>query len=382
MRTHYDNLRIPKESTPAEIKSAYRKIVLQHHPDKSSSVSSKAIFLAATESYGILSDPVKRKSYDATLDVLAGPKARPSKEQAPKSQPPKPQSPKKQPSAPSQSQAKAATPQAPKTPTEPTIPQQLAELQRIYGRGQLADAERLAQQILNRSPREAVPYAVLGDMAKSRGDLNEAGRMYAFAAQFAPSNPSYQRRYEELLDRTSMRAEHGKLSLEASPFKSGAPLVGAGVVMAAGSYLVFSNEAPIAPGLKLISSWSLGLLVMLFLSGVVVGTSLSVGNLLERFQMAATTSTGRMGPTLALGIVAMVNFWAAAGLYLVLGFSQRAFNQTTTRFVAGVSVATLILSAASAVSHTLDGWQTFYWGGNTVFVGAICGWMVSDAFRA
>lgn len=376
MRTHYDNLRIPKESTPAQIKSAYRKIVLEHHPDMSDTAASKAIFLAATESYGILSDPMKRRSYDATLEIMsppksaAQPKATPPKTAAPKTGRPKPAEPK------------PAEPEKPKDPPRPTIPQQLAELQRMVSRGKLADAEDLARKILQESPKEAIPYAVLADLARSRGNINEAARLFAFAAQFAPTNPEYQRRYEELLERSNTRSTHGNITLEAPDLRLGAPLVGAGIVMAAGSYIVFSNEAALFPGLKLISTWTLGLLVMLFLSGVVVGTSLSLGNLLERFPLAATSSIGRFGPVIALGFVAVVNFWAAAGLYLVLGFSQRAFNLSTSRFVAGVASATLLLSTAAAISHNLDGVQTLLWGGNSIYIGAICGWMVADAFRS
>lgn len=371
MRTHYEILGITRAATPAQVKTAYRKVVLQHHPDKSKAPESKAIFLAAQEAYKVLSDPMHRKSYDATLDLMAPPKE-------PKPKPPTPKPPA----------AKPAEPKPrPKPPEEvvkpkPTIPQRLQQLQNAFAQGRVADAERMANEILQDSPREAIPYAVLGDMARARGDLNEAARLYAFAAQFAPTNPAYQKRYEELLDRSRMDVTRGNVSLQASTAKISAPLVGAGVVFSAGSYLVFSNEAPMMGGARPLTTWTLGLVVMLFVSGIAVGTSMAMGNLLDRFQSTIVSAGGRTGPNLAIGIVSVFSFWLACGLYVVLGLRQKAFTVTTTRLFFGVGIAVAVLSMATGLSHNVSGWETLLWGGNVTSVGALCGWMISDAFRS
>jgi len=64
-QTHYDILEVPETATPAEIKKAYRRLSLIHHPDKNrgdTAVSGK--FQKINEAYEILSDEHKRQEYD------------------------------------------------------------------------------------------------------------------------------------------------------------------------------------------------------------------------------------------------------------------------------------------------------------------------------
>jgi hypothetical protein len=77
----------------------------------------------------------------------------------------------------------------------------------------------------------------------------------------------------------------------------------------------------------------------------------------------------------------LVNFWAAAALYVVLGAAQRAFNFSTTRLLVGVATAVMVLTIAAKISPAIDAGQVLVWGGNVAYLGALVGWMVSDAFR-
>ena len=363
MQTHYEILGVSRESSAAEIRTAYRRIALEHHPDKSDTADSRAIFLSAKESYEVLSDPIKKKSYDFALDLMVppAPRERPQPKAEPKTEPK--QEPKPQPK-----------PEPKPEPPKPTVPQMLAQLQTLFGRGQYADAERLAREILDTSSREAIPYAVLGDIARSQGNLNEAAKFYAYAAQFAPANPIYQQRYEELLNRSQVKSERGTFRVEATEAQLTGPIFGAGVVLACASYLVWSGERPTIMG------FTVGSLTMPFVAGVAIGASFSFGNLLERFQLAGRTTHGRMGLTLVLGLVAVINFWLAALGYLILGAVQKAFSVTTTRFVLGVGAATLLLTISTLVTK-ISSLGMLTWSGNVVYIGAICGWMVADAFR-
>lgn len=61
MATHYETLGVTENSTPDEIKKAYRKLASQHHPDKGGDT---ARFQAIQTAYDTLSDPNRRQQYD------------------------------------------------------------------------------------------------------------------------------------------------------------------------------------------------------------------------------------------------------------------------------------------------------------------------------
>ena len=64
---YYSILGIKKSASSKEIKSAYRKLVLQFHPDKTNHGSSYTRFSQIQRAYETLIDPEKRKSYDYGL---------------------------------------------------------------------------------------------------------------------------------------------------------------------------------------------------------------------------------------------------------------------------------------------------------------------------
>lgn len=73
-KTFYDLLGVSSTASPEEIKKAFRKLALQHHPDmNSASNSSDEIFKKISEAYKILSDPERRFTYDSSLQKTATP---------------------------------------------------------------------------------------------------------------------------------------------------------------------------------------------------------------------------------------------------------------------------------------------------------------------
>lgn len=65
-RDYYDVLGVGKSASDQEIKSAYRKLALQFHPDRNPGNHEEATekFKEITEAYGVLADPQKRAAYD------------------------------------------------------------------------------------------------------------------------------------------------------------------------------------------------------------------------------------------------------------------------------------------------------------------------------
>ncbi|HSH31768.1 MAG TPA: DnaJ domain-containing protein, partial [Candidatus Saccharimonadales bacterium] len=61
-RDYYDILGLSKSATADEIKRAYRKLAMQHHPDKHGGDDAK--FKELGEAYEVLKDSQKRAQYD------------------------------------------------------------------------------------------------------------------------------------------------------------------------------------------------------------------------------------------------------------------------------------------------------------------------------
>ncbi len=65
-RDYYEILGVGRNASEAEIKSAYRKLALQHHPDRNQGhKEAEERFKEAAEAYAVLCDPQKRQRYDA-----------------------------------------------------------------------------------------------------------------------------------------------------------------------------------------------------------------------------------------------------------------------------------------------------------------------------
>jgi len=64
-RDLYEVLGVARDATTDQIKSAYRKLALKHHPDRNpGSSEAEHTFREAAEAYSVLSDPEKRARYD------------------------------------------------------------------------------------------------------------------------------------------------------------------------------------------------------------------------------------------------------------------------------------------------------------------------------
>ena len=65
-RDYYEVLGVSRDAGEAELKKAYRKLSLQHHPDKNpGNPNAEKSFKEVSEAYEVLSDSEKRQVYDA-----------------------------------------------------------------------------------------------------------------------------------------------------------------------------------------------------------------------------------------------------------------------------------------------------------------------------
>ncbi|MDA1074938.1 MAG: molecular chaperone DnaJ [Proteobacteria bacterium] len=64
-RDYYEVLGVDRSADPADIKKAYRRLAMKHHPDRNpDDAQSEDKFKEATQAYEILTDPEKRQAYD------------------------------------------------------------------------------------------------------------------------------------------------------------------------------------------------------------------------------------------------------------------------------------------------------------------------------
>jgi len=65
MPNYYDILGISKDAEPSDIKKAYKKLAMKHHPDRNQgSKDSEKIFKDVSNAYNVLSNPEKKQMYD------------------------------------------------------------------------------------------------------------------------------------------------------------------------------------------------------------------------------------------------------------------------------------------------------------------------------
>ena len=64
-RDFYEVLGVSKDSSPDQIKSAYRKLAVKYHPDKNKNdKTSEDKFKEASEAYHVLSNSERKQNYD------------------------------------------------------------------------------------------------------------------------------------------------------------------------------------------------------------------------------------------------------------------------------------------------------------------------------
>ncbi|WP_194974203.1 J domain-containing protein [Aquiflexum lacus] len=68
MKNYYLILGLNENASQEEIKRAYRKLALQWHPDKNLSPEAHEKFIEINEAYLVLSDPIKRSTFDQILN--------------------------------------------------------------------------------------------------------------------------------------------------------------------------------------------------------------------------------------------------------------------------------------------------------------------------
>ncbi len=87
MRTHYDNLQIPRDADEQIIRQAYRRLSKQYHPDLNPSEDASRIMQLINRAYEVLSDPEKRAEHDRWIQQQEAPRIQITQQPQPTARP-------------------------------------------------------------------------------------------------------------------------------------------------------------------------------------------------------------------------------------------------------------------------------------------------------
>ncbi len=361
--SYYEVLGVESSANDEAIRKSYRKLVLRFHPDRNPDPVATDQFIRVTQAYEVLSDRARRAEYDRLQSLneeLRRSKVRPTQREPREPQPTRNESPRAEP------------PKQRRPPSGP-LAEDLMRLSSLINRARYMEAERLAQKVMSTAPREPLPYAVLGDLSRIRGNLERAAEMYAYATQFDPSNRTYLVKHEEVLKLMQRPKVESVRNTEQAPQASSAPIAGALLTLVACGYVAIAREPAVfawAP----INTFTIGLVVMLILAGVSIGATLHFGGYLERISAHFGPSPG-----LLLGGIVLLNLWAAGLIYLLVTAPQKTVNPAAARLLGASMAATMFFAVAAAISGRIDALQVVLWGGNLIYLSSLVGWMGADS---
>ncbi|MCW5937212.1 MAG: J domain-containing protein [Fimbriimonadaceae bacterium] len=367
MRTHYDTLGLKWGASVEDVKAAYRRLAREEHPDVSSRPDAQDRFRAIQEAYEVLTDDRRKTAYDAILNKNSEAEKERRRRQKEREEEERLM----------RLAEERMRDQAPRTHIDQEAVRHVTAL---VNQGRFIEAEQEALKMLQQESRQPVPYAVLGDVARYRGNLKKALENYGYAAQYEPANPIYQRKYEEVMVALNDPAANYRPTLTDLPEVNAAPLVvSIGLVLGAAIYTFFAQDQALR--LPLVTEWTASVIAMLPVAGVVLGAGLAASGAIAKYRAVSGSATMTLPPAVALALLSLVSYWLAAAVYFVVGTRQQTFNRSLSLLLGAVGAVTVLFGLFGMFRSGTLGMQNLVFGGNLVYIGSLVGWLIGDALR-
>jgi len=348
-KDYYQILGVEPSASEEEIKRRFRELVRRYHPDvHPDKLFSHELFRQILEAYKVLSDPEKRRLYDA-----------------------------------SRTERKTFAGVEVEIPTRPPLDIEglLLRAEIALIRGNLRDAAALCNEVLKKDPRNAFAYNLLGDIFRAQGKLKEAIEMYSYAVQFDPYKPIYAEKLDRLLkgEGKEPKIERGEVKIRRtfSPF-----LFAIGLL----------SLAPIAwwirgnPGVAIkyfpFAGFSLNLIIALSLAGLLLGFFSGCSRFLrphdeELIFALSWVGKGYMPLGLILFLFSLASFWGSLVLYVILSALQEHASSSVWKAYGFSFLCVLVMAICLPTI-----WKSvILWGGNFAFPLFLLGWLIGDVFR-
>lgn len=370
MPTYYEILGIAKDATQSDIKAAYRSLVRTLHPDVNPDPGAKQSFLEVQKAYEALSDIKRKEAYDAILRNQDSGPIKEARSGFSKEEKERKETEELRKKAEAMMRDFARENQAKPIDTE--------KLRDLVNAGKILEAESLANQILESDPRQPLPYAVLGDIAKMRGETRRALQFYGYAAQYEPKNAIYQKKYEEIL--SGQNANQPKTTTSFVTQVKATPLICAVfAVLLMAIYVAIAPEKGI--GISFAPNLTTGAIVMSIISGCVIGGCLVLSGLTARFEDVSTTAVIRISPLTTIGVLSILSFWLACAFYFVIGQTQQAFNRSISAFLGTISATSILFAILGLSKGPEFATQIMLWCTNLSCFSGLAGWMALSRFK-
>ena len=358
-RTYYDILGVPKEATLVQIKRRYKQLVHKYHPDvaKDKEAAHK-LFIEFTEAYEVLSDPARRRAYDANMPVHQAREAERFEHDNENVD----------------SQADA-------------VRKLLGDAQLAYIQRRFSEASEIARRAIAMDPTCDRAYVILGDAMRVKGRSADAVKAYSYALQFNPTDKETEKKLVDIVSKHMARTSRPKEEPQAS-FK--AHIVVNIAVVGAALYLLFLIR--LYPGAPIhwlntyappISLWSANLAGFIAASSALIGLALAVNGFVanpDEEILFEDANNWAVVPT-GIGLLFGSGFFylGAAACYLLVGFIQGSVSKSVVTVFACVTAVVLI--AALMYNRDPAVKQVLLFGGNVSFLPMLIGWYIGAAFR-
>lgn len=382
VRSYYEILGVKPDATPEEIKKSFRRLARKYHPDvhPDKRLAQRA-FVQINEAYTTLSDPIKRRDYDAKR--FAERAAQRSGQR------------------PGQGRTSSTAHEYPRPSVgnqsrQPRAARILREAELAFISGHLTQAERLCGEVLKDDRRNARAYTILGDIMQARRKTDQALHNYTYAVQCDPNDREVLAKLNRLAGTGSGRSRPPN-PMSRVPTKC-PPAPAVLFANLAGWMLFFmlcvlSTEiqpSRIMPGLEgsfaLFKGWNVVISGSLVLQGLLLGILLRSGRFFGHYGDELLFQSIRRGARragsapvgLVLAVCSVICFWLALGLYAVSSTVQDSVSKNLVR---AFSVTSLAVLGNALFCNDAFQIAILAFGGNFIFVSMLLGWWFTDSMR-
>lgn len=359
-RTYYEILGLPRDATLVQIKRRYKQLVRKYHPDVArDKQTAHRLFIQITEAYEALTDPTRRRAYDATLDME-----------------------RSRPSAQSSASTGSGGAHAQATP----ISKHLKDAQWAFIQRRFSEAANHCKEAIRIDERNAKAHAILGDIYRAQGKVDSAIKAYSYAVQYNPSDRETQTKLMNLVGRR-FRAQTRQQPVPVDQVRLarmnmiwwGAAFF---LIMLIG---VYPGEpiSWLAVNIPQVSRWSWNLIGLMAAASAVIGILLALNGLVKHpDDELVFESSGSNWAVVPAGLILLIGsgfFFAGAALfYIVVGLIQSSLSKSVMTTFACVVVVVLL----SALVYDPSAWeQVLLFGGNISFLPMCIGWYIGSMLK-